>query len=78
MSWLDWWPWNRTERESHLLQEVARLRLELELEHLRSEELRRWIMANVAVAAKVSGMLGAVDESPVPRFSLLTTDGRGW
>ena len=66
-----YWPW---EWPSALLQENARLEsrielLEQEAEHLGmlNEELRRWMMANVAVATRVGQMLGAVDESVTPK-----------
>lgn len=66
-----WWPW---EWPSALMQENARLQarlalMEQEAEHLAmiNEELRRWMMANVAVATRVGQMLGAVDESVTPK-----------
>lgn len=46
MWWLQYWPWERTERELALLQEVGRLQaevdkltLKLDVEELRSEQL---------------------------------------
>lgn len=74
MNW-NWWPWQKTEREQGLLQEVEKLKAHLELSLLReeglafsNEQLRLQMIRNAAVA-KQEVLATGIPEHLIDQFA---------